>query len=225
MDIKEIRRKNLRTLVMQYGDQKGLAEAADVSPNQLNHLIGPNPIRNLGEKLARKIEANLGLQEGYLDHVDTSAETVLNNIFSNQDSIIPIVDIVIKDGVPIVKSRESSLGSALKTDWAICQGYNSESMLGFEHVGNNMSPQILNGDTVIIDTKQLNIIHGEAYLLSIHDEVYIKRIFKSLDGGLCISSDNVDKMVHPSIEVSADQIHLVHILGRVAGLVRKLPLQ
>lgn len=94
MDTREIRRNNLRELAEKYGGQKALADAADLAPNQLNHIIGPNPIRNVGEQLARKIESQLGLNKGYLDSIH-SKENKAGILVTTESIYIPHVNIEI----------------------------------------------------------------------------------------------------------------------------------
>ncbi|RKW37834.1 MAG: hypothetical protein D8B60_12015 [Moraxella sp.] len=97
MDTKEIRRTNLRLLAEQYGGQRELADKADIMPSQLSHIIGINPIRNLGEQLARKIERNLGLSSGFLDQPFPA--NLSANSFPLEASIyLPVIEISIISG-------------------------------------------------------------------------------------------------------------------------------
>lgn len=70
-----------------------MAEAADLAANQLNHIIGPNPIRNLGEQLARKIEANVGLPLGSLDIPSESSAQYLSNLDVENSTFINALSI------------------------------------------------------------------------------------------------------------------------------------
>ena len=47
------------------GSQTNFARAAKKSFSQINQYL--NGVRNIGEKVAREIEKNLGLSTGYLD--------------------------------------------------------------------------------------------------------------------------------------------------------------
>lgn len=72
MENKEIRKANLETLVEQKRLESGMtkaqfAEAIDTSPATLSQLMGDNPNRNIGDKMARKIEASLNLPFGWMD--------------------------------------------------------------------------------------------------------------------------------------------------------------
>lgn len=70
--VKEIRRENARSLATD-----GPAEFArkiESSTQQVNQTIGPNPTRNIGDKLARSIEVHFGLPLGWLDVEHNGAE-------------------------------------------------------------------------------------------------------------------------------------------------------
>jgi hypothetical protein len=64
----ETRRENLRTIAKQWGGPTSLArKLGHANGSYLAQLIGPNPSREVSEKVAREIEAKLGLPTGWLD--------------------------------------------------------------------------------------------------------------------------------------------------------------
>lgn len=73
VDIHEIRRSNLRSLVWEYADGN-LTQFVEVSLRDsmsykvLQRVIKPEARRNLGSALARRIEAQLKLERGWMDH-------------------------------------------------------------------------------------------------------------------------------------------------------------
>ena len=73
MDIHEIRRCNLRTLIDEHANGN-LSQFVETtlggltSYKALQHVTGPRAARNLGSALARKIEARLQLERGWMDH-------------------------------------------------------------------------------------------------------------------------------------------------------------
>lgn len=67
MDTYSIRRENLRSLIRESHSQAEFAAACGTAPSVLSLIVSPNPKRNLGDKLARKIEAAQGLPHGWLD--------------------------------------------------------------------------------------------------------------------------------------------------------------
>jgi hypothetical protein len=74
--INEIRQKNLQLLARQYEHVTQFSKQAGVGNSQIDQMLkNREPIRNLGEKLARRIEANMGLPPGWMDspHEDIGA--------------------------------------------------------------------------------------------------------------------------------------------------------
>lgn len=73
MDISEIRRDNLRFIAIQNGGPRGwlawLADALGRSESQISQILGKNPTRNIGNRLARDVEEMLKLPNGALDNV------------------------------------------------------------------------------------------------------------------------------------------------------------
>lgn len=72
MESKEIRKENLEALLEERRLKSGMskaqfAEAIDTSPATLSQLTGEKPNRNIGDKMARKIEAALNLPFGWMD--------------------------------------------------------------------------------------------------------------------------------------------------------------
>lgn len=68
--IYDIRRENLRAMVKVWGGPTSLAKKLGHSNGSyLAQIAGPNPRREISEKVAREIEHKLGLAIGYLDQV------------------------------------------------------------------------------------------------------------------------------------------------------------
>ncbi len=67
MDTNSIRRENLRALAATHKSQADFAAACGTAASVISLIISPNPKRNLGHRLARKIEEAQGLPLGWLD--------------------------------------------------------------------------------------------------------------------------------------------------------------
>lgn len=67
--IYEIRRDNFRELMKAWGGPTSLAKKlGHANGSYVAQLAGPNPSREISEKVAREIETKLTLAVGYLDH-------------------------------------------------------------------------------------------------------------------------------------------------------------
>ena len=67
MNINDIRRRNLRRLLEQYKSMAEFADKVDKDPSYLSQIIGKNPTKGIGSKIARSIEKSLEKPDGWLD--------------------------------------------------------------------------------------------------------------------------------------------------------------
>lgn len=70
----EIRRDNLRKIETAIGGRGELCNAIGKSEKYVSQLIGANPIRGIGDTLARSVEASTGLERGWLDNLHHRGE-------------------------------------------------------------------------------------------------------------------------------------------------------
>jgi hypothetical protein len=64
----DVRRENLRAMVKSWGGPTSLAKKlGHANGSYLAQLVGPNPRRDVSEKVAREIESKLGLTLGWMD--------------------------------------------------------------------------------------------------------------------------------------------------------------
>lgn len=229
MDTREIRRQNLRNLVKQYGGQKELAEAADIAANQLNHLISPNPFRNVGEKLARKIEVNLNLPIGYLDDIHKDTEILKNSAPEISDpaakkaDLILFYDIEIKsNGSGYTLKKSSDDNSVFSKEWAASQGLQVSKLFGYKYTDSNMKPYILPNDLLVINADDKDLRDRCVYLVLINGRILGVRVFRQLNNDIKLSSDNSDKSLYPDIYASSEQISHIIVIGSAAGVLRTL---
>ncbi len=68
MNVKDIRRKNLRAIARSVGGVTQLAERLGKSQSQISHLIGTNPVKNIGDRFAAEVEKVFTKPHGWLDH-------------------------------------------------------------------------------------------------------------------------------------------------------------
>ncbi|MEM1243461.1 MAG: hypothetical protein AAGG80_01430, partial [Pseudomonadota bacterium] len=67
MNVKDIRRINLRSLAQKVGGITSVAKILGKSQSQISHLIGANPVKNIGDNLAQQIERCFNKPPGWLD--------------------------------------------------------------------------------------------------------------------------------------------------------------
>jgi SOS-response transcriptional repressor LexA len=112
MDSKTIRYKNTRLLVDQIGGVSNFAEKINKGQSQTSQFAGTNPIKGIGNKVAREIEDAFNKPHGWLDqvHADIELSTLDNNItapFPIAGRLVPVISWVqagtwtTADSVPI----------------------------------------------------------------------------------------------------------------------------
>lgn len=77
MENKDIRKANMEIMLEKHlassGNTKAsFAELLGISASQFSQLLGEKSVRNVGDKMARKTEASLGLANGWLDSIHSS---------------------------------------------------------------------------------------------------------------------------------------------------------
>lgn len=81
--------------------------------------------------------------------------------------------------------------------------------------GDSMYPLLHDGDTVLVHLGETNIINGKVYAMRYGDELRIKRVYRKLDGGLVLHSDNPEFLPRDEDVPAAVAHEHIAIIGRV----------
>ncbi len=129
--------------------------------------------------------------------------------------------------VPFVKARLSAGGGSFevahqiddfflfKKEWLANKG-SPQQMVLMSITGNSMEPELRDGDTVLIDRSQTDILAGAVYAIGIEDVIMVKRIEKMPDT-LVLRSDNPR---YDPILIHSDEAEKVRIIGKVVWFCR-----
>ena len=155
------------------------------------------------------------------DWVETgSGQTFIKKSASN-DSIFK--------NIPKVRARLSAGGGsfevgseiegyyAFRRDWLTIKG-NRNKMVLMDIFGNSMEPEMKDGDTILIDESQKDILAGAIYAVGIDDTIMVKRVEKH-PNKLVLLSDNKD---YSPIYLQGNEISSVRIIGKVIWISREL---
>jgi len=77
--------------------------------------------------------------------------------------------------------------------------------------GRSMEPMLQDWDTVLIDTAQTDLIDGEVYAVCLHDEFYIKAVYRTV-GGVVLKSSNQD---FENIEARGEELSNFCVIGKM----------
>jgi phage repressor protein C with HTH and peptisase S24 domain len=231
--ITEIRLENARKLLLLAKGPKNYGLKLGMSTSQANQHCGPNPTRNIGHSLARRIELAFELQKGWLDSPASSLP-----YYTTGESTKGLLDYVREEGaeygvtrqinVPIYeapasmgqgvqqKDFDSVVGGlALSQRWVTNNlgSLSSQSNLAvLTGYGDSMQPTFADGDMLLIDTGVSSIRSDAVYVIALHNELYVKRLQRRPDQSLLMISDN--KAYEPYV-IPATEKKSFKVLGRV----------
>jgi phage repressor protein C with HTH and peptisase S24 domain len=139
-----------------------------------------------------------------------------------------VADDSVFKNIPKVRARLSAgggsfeIGSEIKgyygfrKDWLIAKG-NMSRMVLMDIFGNSMEPEIKDGDTVLIDESQKDILAGAIYAVGVDDTIMVKRLEKH-PSKLVLHSDNKE---YAPIYLKGDEINSIRIIGKVIWVCRE----
>ncbi|MBA7666196.1 hypothetical protein ES703_74273 [subsurface metagenome] len=103
-----------------------------------------------------------------------------------------------------------------RRDWINKRGLNSKNLALVDVIGDSMEKVLREGDFVLIDLSQTEIVSGKAYVIRIGDELLVKYV-QHLPGGLIqVFSEN--STIYPPFTVSSKELGTeIFIIGRVVA--------
>lgn len=243
MNVKEIRRKNLRSLIDnliangKFQKQEEFAEQVEIDKSYLSQMLmdpSQKGSRNVSEAKARQVESKLSLEIGYLDRFDEStplkntqiSNGILipsNDVGNNSEEyvIVPVFDLKAACGSGYT-NQDELLKSGLVFKQSFLRKHGVSLDFGKSSIiysdGDSMLPSINHNDVVLIDHNVQtldNVSSGKIYVFVANKELRIKRLFKNVNGSLRIVSDNSDKTTYPDEVIPANELDMIHICGRV----------
>jgi phage repressor protein C with HTH and peptisase S24 domain len=130
--------------------------------------------------------------------------------------------------VPRLKARLSAGGGSYVVDSEIEDYYlfhkdwlekkgNPNKMILMDIFGDSMEPNLRDGDTVLLDRGQTEILSSAIYAVGIDDVIMVKRIEK-LPSRLVLRSDNKG---YSPFYLQGDEMNSVRIIGRVIWICRE----
>ena len=106
---------------------------------------------------------------------------------------------------------------SFRTAWLNKRGV-ADRMVLLDIFGNSMEPEMRDGDTVLVDQSQKNILAGAIFALGIEDTIMVKRVEKH-PNKLVLRSDNRD---YAPIYFEGQEADQVRILGKVIWVCREI---
>ncbi len=234
MDIKETRYSNLMQLLETRcgNSQAEMGRRVGVSPAYMYQLVSRR--RPMGYKTARKIEEAFSLENGWMDFPQIQFNPA---DASKSDSKTPTLEIHGENPFPTEKYAfipryeakisagggyhngdhvEISKTHAFRKDWIKKNGWREEDLCVVEASGHSMEPKIGDGDVLLVNMADKEFQSGKVYVLLFPGEgLRAKRVHRTADGRIKISSDNPDKASYPDEYYSPEEAAHLNIVGKV----------
>lgn len=129
--------------------------------------------------------------------------------------LVPRFDVKISagNGRATYDAQEKDQPQAFRADWVRKLGLRKKGLMVVYANGDSMAPRINDGDALLVDRTQTDIVDGKVYALRYGSDLRVKRLSKRFDGGLLIRSDNSKD--YPDEAVRPEEMQHIEVIGRV----------
>lgn len=203
MDIIEIRRENLRRWVAEHG--------TPAKEKSLFSQLKSNG--SFGEKVARRLEEQYKMGSGFLDQ-DPNAPARKPHPVAAALALVPGAKRVRAAGpgdsemtqIKKVKLRVQAGMTGFQTEpedydgetqgvptsWILREGLRKDALLSIVVRGDSMEPNLHEGDTIVVNTADKDLVSGLVYVVNYEGEAVVKRMLRDA-GRWWLTSDNADQ--------------------------------
>jgi hypothetical protein len=193
VDTQDIRRERLRRLIEdEYGGNVSrFAQLIQKSQSQLSStLLGR---KGFGERLARQIEAAVGLSAGWLDRPLDSGPSEADA----PDGFVAVRRVRMKLSAGVIGwAVECHADDApplfFRREWFEKRGFRPDQLVALKVQGASMEPGLYDGDTIVVNRADTQLADGEVCAVNYEGELVIKRLRRDA-GEWFLASDNPDK--------------------------------
>jgi phage repressor protein C with HTH and peptisase S24 domain len=191
-----------------------------------NTVMRRGPGNLMGSRLARKHQSTNAAQEDKVFNEDiTKLDSALyshevvgweseGDLPQDQFVFIPRLEVELSagNGNMVWEVTEKGEPQAFRLEWLQKKGLRSKDLRCLYAQGDSMEPYIQDGDAILVDLSDTDIMDNQVYAIRYGDDLRVKRLFKRFDRSIRITSDNP---AHPEEIVSGEDLHNIQILGKV----------
>lgn len=214
MDIVETRRENLRRWVAQHG-----------TPAKERSLFSQLKAHgSFGERVARRLERDYRMGDGYLDGPLGEVAAAASNILALHpedplpEGVIAVPESRIEFSAgpgrePHYELQEDGENATYRLSWFQKERINPAHVKRFRVKGDSQEDFLFHNDTVLVNLDETNIVDGKLYAIRYENDLRIKFLFRKLDGTLVLHSKNPK---YPDEAISPELVNEhISIIGRV----------
>lgn len=206
MNITEIRRENLKRWVAEHG-----------TPAKERSLFSQlKADGSFGERVARRLEADYKMGDGYLDRDPTASSPPapvaappanvlelmpgamrVRAVGPDDPSLTQIMKVKIKvqagiTGFQIEPEHYEGETQGVPTEWILRNGLSKDALLSIVVRGESMEPALYDGDVIVVNTRDTKLVDGSVYVVNYEGEAVVKRMIRDA-GQWWLASDNADQ--------------------------------
>lgn len=199
MDIVEIRRENLRRWVAKNG--------TPAKEKSLFSQLKANG--SFGERVARRLEQQYGMGDGYLDR-DPDQSSGSQNVIElipgamrvraagpDDPDLVQIMKVRLKvqagiTGFQVEPEHYDGETQGVPRKWIEREGLSQDSLLSIVVKGESMEPALYDGDVIVVNTRDTKPVDGAVYVVNYEGEAVVKRMVRDA-GQWWLASDNADQ--------------------------------
>lgn len=224
-ELKWVRVANLRAFVERKYDGNKSAAARDYGcqPQQMNDLLAGR--KSFGEKVVKRCVERMGIPAGYLDTPNaeeafTPGKSAKIIPFDRSKFVeIPRFEVQgsMGPGIPLPDMETIVSGIRVSAAWVRTELHNVSSPSNLAIItgyGDSMEGTFRDGAQLIVDRGVKDVKVDAIYVLSLNDELYIKRLQRRPDGSILMISDNTK---YPPYVIENGERSKFAVLGRVVG--------
>ncbi|MCF8092140.1 MAG: helix-turn-helix domain-containing protein [Desulfotignum sp.] len=194
--------------------QSELARELGINRSGITHARNKN---HIPEKWVIRLYRRFSLNPRWIESGTGSVFLDTSSSFDSEFKYVPKATARLSAGTGSFDCDEQvSEYLAFPAAWLNKKG-SARSMVAMEVFGNSMEPVIREGDTVLIDQSQTQILAGAIYAVGVEDTIMVKRLEKHPDK-LVLCSDNKD---FSPIYLGGDECDKIRILGKVIWSCRE----
>jgi hypothetical protein len=230
MNMYQHRRERLLSLIdAEYGGERvRFCDKTGLSESRLAQLLSTTYRDGTAftEKTARKVEAAADLPMMYFDQgavpldpaevLRAAGAVPLRSVEPGDASVTQIAKVRLKvqagiTGFQVDPEHYDGETIGVRTSWVVKDGLHPASLFALVVKGESMEPSLHDGDTIVMNARDTNLVDGQVYVVNYEGEVVVKRLVRDA-GQWWLASDNADqRKYHKKQCKSAECI----ILGKV----------
>lgn len=136
-----------------------------------------------------------------------------NESFDDEFALVNVYDVDISagDGTVCFGAADPVSRLAFRRDWLANHGFHAKDLLIVYAKGDSMLPTIQDKEPLLVNTADKELTDGFIYIIRSHDNLWVKRIQRQIDGSLLLISDN---KVYPPMQLALNDASDVEIMGK-----------